>query len=231
MPNQNVFSNSPEYAELSTPSDLAQISQSIRGGDVQLDNLFGGKRKRGSKKGSKKGSRKGSRKTRRGSKKSSKKAHKTSKKAHKGSKKSSKRRSRRGSRKSSKGKKAKKASTPKKSSKRRSRRGSRKSKKSSSKPKKSSKKSSKRRSRRGLNPGMQAFADLRKHIEEAMPELRGPKSATLAGFYKRKASEQNPNLSSIEASKEAKKLFDKDSKDDRMKHLNKAIADKKKSKE
>ena len=78
---------------------------------------------------------------------------------------------------------------------------------------------------------MQAFADLRKHIEEAMPELRGPKSATLAGFYKRKASEQNPNLSSIEASKEAKKLFDKDSKDDRMKHLNKAIADKKKSKE
>ena len=219
------MSNDTEFLSISTPSEVAQLKNKMqRGENVQLNNLFGGKRK--SKKGSKKGSRKGSKKMSWGGKRKS--SKKGSRKSRKGSKRMSggKRRSaKKGSRKSRKGSRI-------------SRKGSRKSRKGSRKSRKGSRKSSSRMAE-GEQPAkkkgsqLEGFRNLVKHIQGKMGLKFGPVLLKLAGMYNNAAKNKFPGLSPEQTAKKAEEIFNNDSADERKKkhaEAEKLIAEKKASK-
>ena len=76
------------------------------------------------------------------------------------------------------------------------------------KGKKSSKKSSKKMDG-GMNPGFQAFLDLKKHVAQKLGISNGPKAAKVAGAVQKEMKEKHPQLDSIKISEEARKHFDK----------------------
>lgn len=221
--NTNIFmkggNGEDAYSSISTPEGFNELKSALTR-DVQLDQMFGGKRRRKSKSASKKSSRKGS-------KKGSKKSQKGGKRRRSASKKASKKRSSR-SRKSQAGgkRRSRKASKgSKKASKKRSRK-SRKSqaggKRRSRKASKGSKKSSKRRrASRELPPALVAFRTLVKLVgDDSDLNLKGvAEPAKLAGMYKQMAASKHPNLDNIAVVEKAKEMFKADSLENKKKHL------------
>ncbi len=91
--------------------------------------------------------------------------------------------------------------------------GAKKGKKSSKKAsKKSSKKSSKKGSKKmdgGVNPGFQAFLDLKKHVAEKLGISNGPQAAKVAGAVQKEMKEKHPELDAVKIAEEGRKHFDK----------------------
>lgn len=61
------------------------------------------------------------------------------------------------------------------------------------------------------------------HIQNAMKLKGGPALQVFAKMYKDEAKEKFPNKSSIEQTEEAKRIFDKDSNENRLKKYQKAV--------
>lgn len=81
------------------------------------------------------------------------------------------------------------------------------------------------------NDPLKPHRDFVAHIQKVMGVKGGPALQVFAKMYKDEAKEMNPDKSSIELTKDAQKLFDKDSKDERQKKYQQAVkklADKKK---
>jgi hypothetical protein len=97
---------------------------------------------------------------------------------------------------------AKKKKGSKKSSKKSSKKGSKKS------SKKSSKKGSKKSMDGGVNPGFQAFLDLKKHVAEKLGISNGPAAAKVAGAVQKDMKEKHPELDAVNIAKEGMKHFD-----------------------
>jgi len=78
--------------------------------------------------------------------------------------------------------------------------------------KKSSKKSSKKGSKKsmdgGVNPGFQAFLDLKKHVAEKLGISNGPAAAKVAGAVQKDMKEKHPELDAVNIAKEGMKHFD-----------------------
>jgi len=74
------------------------------------------------------------------------------------------------------------------------------------KGKKSSKKSSKKMDG-GMNPGFQAFLDLKKHVAQKLGISNGPKAAKVAGAVQKEMSEKHSELNYVKISEEARKHF------------------------
>jgi hypothetical protein len=213
--NSNIFikasknNNEDNYVSISTPPAFHKFASKIKQdkdkdkdkdnskGKVELNNLFGGKKRR---KSSKKLSKKKS------SKKSS---HKKPMKKKLSRSKSSKKKS---SKKSSR-KKSSKKSSRKRSSRKMKRTESYKPKSSSYKPKKA---------KRPMVPAMAEFLKLRSHVAKVMGIKPGLIAVKLASIYKNQAAKQNPGMESIDIMKKAKELFDKDSQENRKKNLSEA---------
>ena len=91
--------------------------------------------------------------------------------------------------------------------------GAKKGKKASKKSsKKSSKKGSKKESNKmdgGVNPGFQAFLDLKKHVAQKLGISNGPQAAKVAGAVQREMKEKHPDLDSVKIAEEGRKHFDK----------------------
>jgi len=91
--------------------------------------------------------------------------------------------------------------------------GARKGKKASKKSsKKSSKKASKKSSKKmdgGINPGFQAFLDLKKHVATKLGISNGPKAAKVAGAVQKEMKEKHPDLDAVKIAEEGRKHFDK----------------------
>ncbi len=60
-----------------------------------------------------------------------------------------------------------------------------------------------------VNPGFQAFLDLKKHIAEKLAISNGPQAAKVAGAVQKEMKEKHPELSAVEIAKEGRKHFDK----------------------
>jgi hypothetical protein len=170
-------------------------------------------------KGGKRHSRKSS------SKKYSKKSKKTSKRS---AKRSSKKRCKKRSKKRSKSHKGGSSCGTKKRSKKHSKKHSKKNSKKYSKkhPKRSSKKRSKKKSKkmslkggRGSNPGFKAFMDFRKHVAKVIGQ-DGPIAVKVASLYKQRVN--TAGKTSVEVTKEAKRLFDNDNEAQHEKVMNEA---------
>lgn len=84
--------------------------------------------------------------------------------------------------------------------------GGAKSRNKSVKPVKSSKKSS---MDGGVNPGFQAFLDLKKHIAEKLKISNGPSAAKVAGAVQKDMKEKFPNKDAVSIAEEGRKHFDK----------------------
>ncbi len=87
--------------------------------------------------------------------------------------------------------------------------GAKKGKKSS---KKASKKASKKSSKKmdgGINPGFQAFLDLKKHVATKLGISNGPKAAKVAGAVQKEMKEKHPDLDAVKIAEEGRKHFDK----------------------
>jgi hypothetical protein len=222
--NSNIFMKGgaeDAYSSISTPSGFADLKSKM-GKDVQLNQMFGGKRRKASKKGSKKKSRKTSkkgskRKSRKGSKRKSKSSRKKSRKSTNG-KRRRKSKSSRSKRKKSKSSR-KKSKRSKKQSGGRRRKRSKASKKTSRK--KSRKGSKKRSQRRELPPALVAF---RKFVAvvAADPDLGLSgvvDPSKLAGIYKKLAEAKNPSLDNIAIYDKAKEIFSSDSLENKKKYL------------
>ena len=220
-------SESNEYIALSTPSGLEDLHSAANNGQVEMGDLFGGKRRgrKAVKKTSKKGSKKMS-----GGKKAS----------RKGSKKASKNVSKKGSKKMSGGKrKSRKASkkVSKKGSKKQSTGGKRRVAKKTSK--KTSKKGSKKQSVGGKTPGpkrtmppaAKAFTDLVKIVSEDNDvPVKYNVAMRVAKAYKDDLAKEHSNMSSGDVINKAKKEYSGESAATKKKYLAKAeklIADSK----
>ena len=207
-----VVSSDDGYVELSTPSGFNKLAAVIaKEGGLPSKALAGGKRRRASKKSSKKASKKrSSRKQKGGSDLEGGKRRRASKKSSKkSSKKASKKRS------SRKQKRADADSMEMWGGKRR-----RSSKKSSSRKRssrKASKKSSSRKQKREMPEGAKAFNVFAMYVAKEMDMKFGGVVMKVAAAYNNKVKEANPGITAVESSKKAKALFDKDSKEARMK--------------
>ena len=78
----------------------------------------------------------------------------------------------------------------------------------SKKGKKSSKKSSKKMDG-GVNPGFQAFLDLKKHVATKLGISNGPQAAKVAGAVQKEMKEKHPDLNAVKIAEEGRKHFDK----------------------
>jgi len=76
------------------------------------------------------------------------------------------------------------------------------------KGKKSSKKSSKKMDG-GVNPGFQAFLDLKKHVATKLGISNGPQAAKVAGAVQKEMKEKHPDLDAVKIAEEGRKHFDK----------------------
>jgi hypothetical protein len=76
------------------------------------------------------------------------------------------------------------------------------------KGKKSSKKSSKKMDG-GVNPGFQAFLDLKKHVATKLGISNGPQAAKVAGAVQKEMKEKFPELNAVKIAEEGRKHFDK----------------------
>jgi hypothetical protein len=76
------------------------------------------------------------------------------------------------------------------------------------KGKKSSKKSSKKMDG-GVNPGFQAFLDLKKHVATKLGISNGPQAAKVAGAVQKEMKEKHPDLNAVKIAEEGRKHFDK----------------------
>ena len=75
--------------------------------------------------------------------------------------------------------------------------------------KKSSKKSSKNvGGEKKVNPGFQAFLDLKKKIAIKLNVSNSPKVGKVAGIVQKEIKEKNPNMEAIQISKKAYELFE-----------------------
>lgn len=63
----------------------------------------------------------------------------------------------------------------------------------------------------GVNPGFQAFLDLKKHIANKLGISNGPKAAKVAGAVQKdvKSDKANENLDAVKIAQKGKELFDK----------------------
>lgn len=61
----------------------------------------------------------------------------------------------------------------------------------------------------GVNPGFQAFLDLKKYIAEKLSISNGPQAAKVAGAVQREMKEKFPELDSVKIADEGKKHFNK----------------------
>lgn len=75
------------------------------------------------------------------------------------------------------------------------------------KSKKSSKKS--RAQDGGVNPGFQAFLDLKKFIAEKLKISNGPQAAEVAGAVQKEMKEKHPDLDAVKIAEEGRKHFEK----------------------
>ena len=82
--------------------------------------------------------------------------------------------------------------------------GSAKTKKGSAKTKKGSKKIN-----GGMNPGFQAFLDLKKFIATKLGVSNGPNVGAVAGAVQREVKEKNPGMDAVKVAAEGKKHFEK----------------------
>jgi len=106
------------------------------------------------------------------------------------------------------GAKAKKSSgKSKKSAKKGSKKSSKKGSKKSSK--KSSKKGSKKGMDGGVNPGFQAFLDLKKFVAEKLGVSNGPIAAKVAGAVQKDMKEKHPDMDAVSLAAEGRKHFEK----------------------
>jgi hypothetical protein len=161
-------------------SEVSSATSSINIQDIiGTDNQSGGaKKKKSSNKASKKSSKKGSKKSMDGDAKKKKSSNKASKKS-----------SKKGSKKSMDG-------------------GAKKKKSSNKASKKSSKKGSKKSMDGGVNPGFQAFLDLKKHIAEKLGISNGPQAAKVAGAVQKDMKEKHPDKDAVTIAQEGMKHFD-----------------------
>ncbi len=102
-------------------------------------------------------------------------------------------------------KKSKKGS--KKGSKKSAKKGSKKASKKGSK--KASKKGSKKDLDGGVNPGFQAFLDLKKYIAEKLGISNGPGAAKVAGAVQKDMKDKHPGMDAVSLAAEGRKHFDK----------------------
>ncbi len=75
--------------------------------------------------------------------------------------------------------------------------------------KKSSKKGSKKNAEGGMNPGFQAFLDLKKYIAEKLGVSNGPIAAKVAGAVQKDMKEKHPDMDAVSLAAEGRKHFDK----------------------
>jgi len=89
--------------------------------------------------------------------------------------------------------------------------GSAKSKKGSAKTKKGSAKTKKgsKKINGGMNPGFQAFLDLKKFIATKLGVSNGPNVGAVAGAVQREVKEKNPGMDAVKVAAEGKKHFEK----------------------
>jgi hypothetical protein len=74
--------------------------------------------------------------------------------------------------------------------------------------KKASKKGSKKSMDGGVNPGFQAFLDLKKHVAEKLGISNGPAAAKVAGAVQKDMKEKHPDKDAVTIAKEGMKHFD-----------------------
>lgn len=86
--------------------------------------------------------------------------------------------------------------------------GAKKKKSSNKASKKSSKKGSKKSMDGGVNPGFQAFLDLKKHIAEKLGISNGPQAAKVAGAVQKDMKEKHPDKDAVTIAQEGMKHFD-----------------------
>jgi len=60
-----------------------------------------------------------------------------------------------------------------------------------------------------VNPGFQAFLDLKKHIATKLGINNGPNAAKVAGAVQKEMKEKYPNTDAVKISEESRKYFDK----------------------
>jgi hypothetical protein len=75
--------------------------------------------------------------------------------------------------------------------------------------KKGSKKTVKKDMDGGINPGFQAFLDLKKYIAEKLGVSNGPIAAKVAGAVQKDMKEKHHDMTAVELAAEGRKHFDK----------------------
>ena len=60
-----------------------------------------------------------------------------------------------------------------------------------------------------VNPGFQAFLDLKKYIATKLGISNGPKAAKVAGAVQKEMKEKYPNLDAVKISEKGREHFDK----------------------
>jgi hypothetical protein len=60
----------------------------------------------------------------------------------------------------------------------------------------------------GVNPGFQAFLDLKKHVAEKLGISNGPAAAKVAGAVQKDMKEKHPDKDAVTIAKEGMKHFD-----------------------
>jgi len=61
----------------------------------------------------------------------------------------------------------------------------------------------------GVNPGFQAFLDLKKHVASKLGISNGPQAAKVAGAVQKEVKEKYPELNAVKVAEEGRKHFDK----------------------
>jgi len=61
----------------------------------------------------------------------------------------------------------------------------------------------------GVNPGFQAFLDLKKHVATKLGISNGPQAAKVAGAVQKEMKEKHPDLNAVKIAEEGRKHFDK----------------------